>query len=73
MARRGDVQSSVNQPTVAVLGGAVAGLAAAERFREFADVTLFERQSYDDKRVNCGEAINEASLFPSKKSPRTDS
>lgn len=55
---------SKNQPTVAVLGGAVAGLAAAERFREFADVTLFERQSYDDKRVNCGEAINEASLVP---------
>jgi digeranylgeranylglycerophospholipid reductase len=49
---------------VAVLGGAVGGLAAAERFREFADVTLFERQSYADKRVNCGEAINEASLVP---------
>ncbi|WP_458208653.1 NAD(P)/FAD-dependent oxidoreductase [Haladaptatus sp. NG-SE-30] len=67
MARRDDVQASVNHPTVAVLGGAGAGLAAAERFREFADVTLFERQSYDDKRVNCGEAINEASLVPLEK------
>ncbi|WP_433633563.1 NAD(P)/FAD-dependent oxidoreductase [Halomicrococcus sp. NG-SE-24] len=55
---------ALERPAVAVLGGAVAGLAAAERFREFADVTLFERQSYDDKRVNCGEAINEASLVP---------
>lgn len=49
---------------VAVVGGAVAGLAAAERLRGFADVTLFERQSYDDKRVNCGEAINDTSLVP---------
>lgn len=56
-------------PTVAVVGGAVAGLAAAERFREFADVTLFERQPYDEKRVNCGEAINDAPLVPLEKTP----
>ena len=37
---------------VAVLGGSVGGLAAAERFRSFADVTLFERQAYAEKRVN---------------------
>jgi digeranylgeranylglycerophospholipid reductase len=55
--------------TVAVVGGAVGGLAAAERFRSFADVTLFERQSYDDKRVNCGEAINDAPLVPLAKTP----
>lgn len=54
---------------VAVVGGAVAGLAAAERLRGFADVTLYERQSYDDKRVNCGEAINDATLVPLEKSP----
>jgi digeranylgeranylglycerophospholipid reductase len=51
-------------PDVAVVGGAVAGLAAADRLAEFAEVTLFERQSYDDKRVNCGEAINDATLVP---------
>jgi digeranylgeranylglycerophospholipid reductase len=54
---------------VAVLGGSVGGLAAAERFRSFADVTLFERQRYDDKRVNCGEAINDAPLVPLDKTP----
>lgn len=59
----------MSRPQVAVLGGAVAGLAAAERFRSFADVTLFERQSFDEKRVNCGEAINEAALVPLEKTP----
>jgi digeranylgeranylglycerophospholipid reductase len=54
---------------VAVLGGSVGGLAAAERFRSFADVTLFERQQYDDKRVNCGEAVNDAPLVPLPKTP----
>lgn len=49
---------------VAVVGGAVGGLAAAEGLRSVADVTLFERQFYDDKRVNCGEAVNRASLIP---------
>lgn len=52
-----------------MIGGAVAGLAAAERLREFADVTLFERQTYDDKRVNCGEAINDARLVPLESTP----
>ena len=55
--------------TVAVLGGAVGGLAAAERLRAFGDVTLYERESYADKRVNCGEAVNEAGLVPLEKSP----
>jgi digeranylgeranylglycerophospholipid reductase len=55
--------------TVAVLGGAVGGLAAAERLRAFGDVTLFERESYADKRVNCGEAVNEAELVPLEKTP----
>lgn len=55
--------------SVAVVGGAVAGLAAAERLREVADVTVYERQDYDRKRVNCGEAINDASLIPLPKTP----
>jgi digeranylgeranylglycerophospholipid reductase len=57
-----------DHPTsIAVVGGAVAGLAAAERLRHLGDVTLFERQSYADKRVNCGEAINDATLIPLEK------
>ena len=59
----------MSRPRIAVLGGAVAGLAAAERCRSFADVDLFERQSYDDKRVNCGEAINDVTLVPLAKTP----
>ncbi len=59
----------MTRPHVAVLGGAVAGLAAAEQFREFATVDLYERQHYDRKRVNCGEAINEAGLVPLEKTP----
>ncbi|MFB6129972.1 MAG: NAD(P)/FAD-dependent oxidoreductase [Salinigranum sp.] len=59
----------MSRPTVAVIGGAVGGLAAAERFRTFADVTLFERQRYDERRVNCGEAINDATLIPLSKTP----
>jgi digeranylgeranylglycerophospholipid reductase len=58
-----------DRPKVAVLGGAVGGLAAAERFREFATVDLYERQHYDEKRVNCGEAINEGGLVPLEKTP----
>jgi len=57
---------------VAVLGGAVAGLAAAHGLvtadADY-DVTVFERQSYDDKRVDCGEAINHAPLVPLEKTP----
>jgi digeranylgeranylglycerophospholipid reductase len=58
-----------HQPTVLVIGGAVAGLAAAEALHESAEVTLVERQSYDSKRVNCGEAINESTLVPLSKTP----
>lgn len=57
---------------VAVLGGAMSGLAAAERLSRLDRVDrveLFERQSYDDKRVACGEAINDASLIPLAKTP----
>lgn len=60
---------SVNRPRIAVLGGAVAGLAATEQLREFAEIDLYERQSYDEKRVNCGEGITEASLVPLAKTP----
>lgn len=51
--------------SVAVIDGAVGGLAAAEGFsrREF-EVDLFERQSYDEKRVNCGEAMTATSKIP---------
>jgi digeranylgeranylglycerophospholipid reductase len=40
---------------------------AAERFRAFATVELQEHQRYDEKRVNCGEAINEVGLVPRPK------
>lgn len=60
---------SERSPSIAVVGGAVAGLAAAERLRSFADVTLYERQSYDEKRVNCGEAVNRASVVPLEPTP----
>ena len=52
---------------VAVLGGSVSGLAAATRLNDTAgidDVRVFERQEYDEKRVDCGEAINDAPLVP---------
>lgn len=52
---------------VLVVGGAVAGLAAAEALADEANVTLYERQSYETKRVNCGEAINDATLVPLEK------
>ena len=55
---------SPGEPAVLVVGGAVAGLAAAERLADRARVTLYERQHYDDKRVNCGEAINDTTLLP---------
>jgi len=53
--------------SIAVIGGSVAGLAAADRLAPRAEVTLFERQSYEEKRVNCGEAINDATLIPLEK------
>lgn len=57
---------------IAVLGGAVAGLATAQGFLAADadyDVTVFERQTYDAKRVDCGEAINDAPLIPLEKTP----
>jgi digeranylgeranylglycerophospholipid reductase len=36
-------------------------------------VTLFERQSYEEKRVNCGEAVNDATLIPLEKTRATGS
>lgn len=56
-----------NSQDAAVIGGAVSGLAAAHRLNEMDkidEVTLFERQRYDEKRVDCGEAINDATLIP---------
>ena len=53
-----------NHPAVVIAGGAVAGLAAAEALVDYASVTVYERESYDEKRVNCGEAINDAGLIP---------
>ena len=53
-----------------VVGGAMAGLAAAHALRRVGyTVTLAERQSYAEKRVNCGEAITDASLLPLEKTP----
>ena len=56
-------------PEVLVVGGAVGGLAAAEALGNEASVTLFEREYYDEKRVNCGEAINDARLVPLERTP----
>jgi digeranylgeranylglycerophospholipid reductase len=61
-----------NQHDVAVLGGAVSGLAAAHRFGRIdgvGEIRVFERQTYDDKRVDCGEAINDSSVVPLEKVP----
>ena len=55
---------------VAILGGAVSGLAAATKLNQtdrIGEITLFERQEYHEKRVNCGEAINDATLVPLEK------
>lgn len=57
---------------VAIIGGSVSGLAAAEKLVELEktnQVHVFERQEYDDKRVDCGEAINDATLVPLDKTP----
>ncbi|MFC7074734.1 NAD(P)/FAD-dependent oxidoreductase [Halovenus rubra] len=58
--------------SAAIIGGAVSGLAAATNIHalpQFSDVVVFERQQYDDKRVNCGEAINDTTLVPLEKTP----
>ncbi|CCQ36684.1 probable FAD-dependent oxidoreductase [Natronomonas moolapensis 8.8.11] len=57
---------------VAIIGGSVSGLAAADNFvdlKKINEVRVFERQEYDDKRVDCGEAINDATLVPLEKNP----
>lgn len=57
---------------VAVIGGSVSGLAAADKFADLekiGEVRVFERQTYDNKRVDCGEAINDATLVPLDKTP----
>ncbi|SFG96181.1 digeranylgeranylglycerophospholipid reductase [Halopelagius inordinatus] len=50
---------------IAIVGGGMAGLAAATGFddAEF-DVELYERQSFESKRVNCGEAMTAVSKIP---------
>ena len=54
-----------HSPTVAVVGGAMAGLAAADGFSNAGyEVELYERQSYAEKRVNCGEAMTAVSAIP---------
>lgn len=54
--------------SIAVVGGAVGGLAAATELRRLGDdVTLYERQRYDEKRVNCGEAMTATSGIPLEK------
>lgn len=61
-----------DQSTAAVIGGSVSGLAAATKLNklpDFAEVAVYERQEYADKRVDCGEAINDSTLVPLKKTP----
>ncbi|WP_435333281.1 NAD(P)/FAD-dependent oxidoreductase [Haloarchaeobius sp. TZWWS8] len=56
--------------SAAVVGGAMAGLAAAHALRSLGyDVTLYERQSYETKRVNCGEAMTHGAAIPLEKTP----
>lgn len=56
--------------TATVIGGAMAGLAAAHALNVLGyDTTLYERQSYDTKRVNCGEAMTDVSSIPLAKTP----
>ena len=62
-----------NKSTAAVIGGSVSGLAAATgltNVKDFSQVTVYERQEYDTKRVNCGEAINDTRLIPLEKTPK---
>ncbi len=63
---------TTDHATAAVLGGSVSGLAAATGLNDVTTidrVTVFERQEYDEKRVDCGEAINDATLIPLEKTP----
>ncbi len=58
--------------TVAILGGSVSGLAAAEALAQLETIDtvyVFERQEYDAKRVDCGEAINDTTLIPLDNTP----
>jgi digeranylgeranylglycerophospholipid reductase len=56
--------------SVVVVGGAMAGLAAAHAFSRLGwDVTMFERQHFDEKRVNCGEAMTDVTRIPLEKTP----
>ncbi len=56
--------------SAAVIGGAMGGLAAAHALNCLGyTVDLFERQSYELKRVNCGEAMTAASMSPLEKTP----
>jgi digeranylgeranylglycerophospholipid reductase len=65
-----DVDGNRGDGSVAVVGGAMAGLAAAHAFGVLDwDVTLFERQSFDGKRVNCGEAMTDVTRIPLAKTP----
>jgi digeranylgeranylglycerophospholipid reductase len=60
----------VDTDDVAVIGGSVSGLAAADSLTDVStvgEVRVFERQEYDDKRVDCGEAINDSTLVPLEK------
>ncbi|MGM0590747.1 MAG: NAD(P)/FAD-dependent oxidoreductase [Halobacteriota archaeon] len=51
--------------TAAVIGGAMGGLAAAHALSTAGyAVDLFERESYDTKRINCGEAMTDVSDIP---------
>jgi digeranylgeranylglycerophospholipid reductase len=48
----------------------MAGLAAAHALNKLEyDVELYERQPYETKRVNCGEAMTVASTIPLEKTP----
>ncbi len=54
----------------AIIGGSVSGLAAAHKLNQsqiFGQITIFERQKYENKRVDCGEAINDTKLVPLEK------
>ncbi len=61
---------SSHEQDIAILGGAVSGLAAATGLTEsdcIGDIMVFERQEYSKKRVDCGEAINDSTLIPLEK------
>jgi digeranylgeranylglycerophospholipid reductase len=61
-----------NDCTAIIIGGSVSGLAAAEALtdiKKFSRVVVYERQHYDEKRVDCGEAINNSNLVPLEKTP----